>query len=217
MRTGYPPTAPLDSPIKLAVLISGGGTTLNNLVSRIRESQLDAKIALVLAGQEDCGGIQKAKQAGLGCEIVPRRQFRSVDDFSLAIFDACRKANVDLVTLAGFLSLIHIPDDFRYRVMNIHPSLIPAFCGQGFYGHKVHEAALDRGVKVSGCTVHFADNQYDHGPIIVQKSVPVLESDTPEGLAKRVFAAECEAYPDAIRLFASGKLIIEHGRLVISA
>ena len=215
MTDGLPPTTSLDRPIKLAVLISGGGTTLMNIVSKIREDQLDAEIPIVVCGQDDCAGIEKARTEGLRCEVVARRQFRSVDEFSRAIFEVCRQADVDLVALAGFLSLIHIPEDFQYRVMNIHPSLIPAFCGQGFYGHKVHEAALERGVKVSGCTVHFADNEYDHGPIIVQKSVPVLEADTPDCLAQRVFSAECEAYPEAIRLFAAGRLQIEHGRLII--
>ena len=120
--------------------------------------------------------------------------------FSETIFDLCRKADVDLVTLAGFLCHLEIPDDFAGRVMNIHPALIPAFCGKGMYGEKVHAAVLERGCKVSGCTVHFADNEYDHGPIILQRAVPVLDDDTPDTLAARVFEQECEAYPEAIRL-----------------
>jgi folate-dependent phosphoribosylglycinamide formyltransferase PurN len=118
-----------------------------------------------------------------------------------------------LVCLAGFLQLLPVPEDFAGRVMNIHPALIPAFCGQGFYGHHVHEAALAYGVKVSGCTVHFADNVFDHGPIILQRAVPVLDGDTAETLAARVFDQECEAYPEAIRLFAEGRLHID-GRSV---
>jgi len=112
------------------------------------------------------------------------------------------------VCLAGFLQLLTIPEDFAGRVMNIHPALIPAFCGKGFYGHRVHEAVLEAGVKVSGCTVHFADNLYDHGPVIVQRTVPVRDGDTAEVLAARVFEQECEAYPEAIRLFAEGRLQI---------
>jgi folate-dependent phosphoribosylglycinamide formyltransferase PurN len=108
---------------------------------------------------------------------------------------------------------VRIPDDFRHRVLNIHPALIPAFCGKGFYGHRVHEAVLEYGAKVSGCTVHFADTQYDHGPIVLQRAVPVLDDDTPDTLAARIFEQECEAYPEAIRLFAEGRLKIE-GRKV---
>jgi phosphoribosylglycinamide formyltransferase-1 len=114
--------------------------------------------------------------------------------------------------MAGFLQLLEIPADFAGRVLNIHPALIPAFCGKGFHGLAVHRAALETGVKVSGCTVHFADNEYDHGPIISQYVVPVLDDDTPESLAGRVFAQECEAYPEAIRWFAQGRLRIEGRR-----
>jgi len=117
--------------------------------------------------------------------------------------------------MAGFLQLLTIPEDFQLRVMNIHPSLIPAFCGKGFYGHHVHEAVLEAGVKITGCTVHFADNQYDHGPIILQRAVPVLDDDTPESLAQRVFEAEKEAYPEAIRLFAQGRLVVTGRRVRI--
>ena len=205
----------LDRPIRLAVLISGGGTTLQNLVDRINDDRLNAEVALVIASQSDCGGVQKAAAAGIACEVVARRDFQSVGEFSDAIFEHCRAASIDLVVLGGFLSLIHIPGDFEFRVTNIHPSLIPAFCGQGFYGHKVHEAVLDRGAKVSGCTVHFADNQYDHGPIIVQRSVAVGEDDTPDRLASRVFEQECEAYPEAIQLYADGRLEVTHRRVRI--
>ena len=113
----------------------------------------------------------------------------------------------------GFLALLKIPADFSGRVINIHPSLIPAFCGHGFHGSRVHEAALARGAKVSGCTVHFVDDEYDHGPIIIQHVVPVLDEDTPTELAARVFTAECEALPEAIRLFASGRLEIDGSRV----
>jgi folate-dependent phosphoribosylglycinamide formyltransferase PurN len=134
--------------------------------------------------------------------VLPRRSFENTAAFSRAVFDRMRAARVELVTLAGFLARVDIPDDFHLRVMNIHPALIPSFCGKGMYGHHVHEAVIARGCKVSGCTVHFADNVYDHGPIISQKCVPVLEGDTPTSLAARVFEAECIAYPEAIRQFA---------------
>ncbi|MCH8830159.1 MAG: phosphoribosylglycinamide formyltransferase, partial [Planctomycetes bacterium] len=171
------------------------------------------EIALVIASRDDCRGLEKAKENGIPTAVVARGEYPSVNDFSGAIFDRLRQSNADLVTLAGFLSLIEIPQDFHHRVMNIHPALIPSFCGRGFFGHKVHEAVLDRGAKITGCTVHFADNEYDHGPIILQSSVPVLDDDTPDKLAARVFAAECEAYPEAIRRFAAGRLEINGCRV----
>lgn len=204
-----PVTKPFDRPIRLGVLISGGGTTLANFVRKIEAGELNAQVAVVIASRADCGGIARAEEAGLCCRVLPRREFDSVAAFSEAVFDVLREANVDLAALAGFLSLLEIPHDFRLRVMNIHPALIPAFCGKGLYGRRVHEAVLARGVKVTGCTVHFADNEYDHGPIIVQRAVAVEPGDTPDTLAARVFAAECEAYPEAIRLFAEGRLEVD--------
>ena len=201
--------------LRLGVLISGGGTTLVNFIEKIAAGELAAEVAVVIASRSDCGGVVKAQQAGLKTEVVSRGSFADAAQFSEAIFNELREQHVDLVALAGFLSLIEVPDDFRGRVMNIHPALIPAFCGKGYFGHKVHEAALERGVKVSGCTVHFADNEYDHGPIILQRSVPVQDDDTPDTLAARVFEAECEAYPEAIRLFAAGRLQIDGRRVRI--
>lgn len=212
MSPSQPPQASLNRPIRLAVLISGGGTTLLNFLEKMSAGELSAEVPLVIASRPDCSGIAKCEKAGLRCDVVARKSFPDTASFSHAIFEKCREVRADLVTLAGFLSLIEIPDDFSGRVMNIHPALIPAFCGQGMYGHKVHEAVLARGAKVSGCTVHFADNRYDHGPIILQRSVPVEEEDTADTLAARVFTAECETYPEAIRLFAAGCLEIEDSR-----
>ncbi len=189
---------------RLAVLISAGGTTLQNLIDR----PLAADIALVVSSNAGVFGLERARRANLPWAIVSRKEAGSRSEFSKRIFDLCRDAKIDLVCLAGFLQLIEVPDDYLGKVMNIHPSLIPAFCGHGFYGHHVHEAVLAYGAKVSGCTVHFADNQYDHGPIILQRTVPVLNDDSPESLEKRIFVEECEAYPEAIRLFAEGRLEI---------
>jgi phosphoribosylglycinamide formyltransferase 1 len=192
------------APIRLAVLVSGGGTTLQNLLDRIADGRLQAEIALVVSSKADAFGLERASKAGLPSLVVNRKEAGSLEEFSRRIFAACREARAELVCLAGFLHLIRVPDDFLGRVMNIHPALIPAFCGKGWYGHRVHEAVLQSGVKVSGCTVHFADNEYDHGPIILQRTVPVLDNDTPDTLAARVFEQECEAYPEAIKLFAAG-------------
>lgn len=200
-------------PLRLAVLLSGSGTTLQNLLDRIADGRLRAEMALVVSNRPDAFGLERARRAGVPAAVVERSDCASRDEFGCRIFDLCRREKVDLVCLAGFLQLLPVPDDFAGRVMNIHPALIPAFCGKGFYGHRVHEAALDMGVKVSGCTVHFADNVYDHGPIILQRAVPVLDDDTPDTLAARVFEQECEAYPEAIRLFAEGRLRIEGRRV----
>jgi phosphoribosylglycinamide formyltransferase-1 len=200
-------------PIRLAVFISGGGTTLQNFLDRIREGRLPAQVVLVVSSRADAVGLHRAAQEGVPAVVVERKEAPSREAFSQRIFDLCRQAKADLVCLAGFLQLLHIPADFAGRVLNIHPALIPAFCGKGFYGHHVHAAALEYGVKVSGCTVHFADNVYDHGPIILQRTVPVQEDDTPDTLAARIFVQECEAYPEAIRLFAEGRLRVE-GRKV---
>jgi phosphoribosylglycinamide formyltransferase-1 len=202
-------------PIRLAVLLSGNGTTLQNLLDRAGDGRLPAEVALVVSNRADAFGLERARRAGVPAFVVERSDCASRDEFGRRIFDLCRQHTVDLVCLAGFLQLLPIPDDFLGRVMNIHPALIPAFCGKGFYGHRVHEAAIEMGVKVSGCTVHFADNVYDHGPIILQRTVPVLDDDTPDALAARVFAQECEAYPEAIRLFAEGRLRIDERRVRI--
>ena len=198
-----------NDPVRLAVLISGGGTTLQNFIDRIADGRMKAKIALVISSNPTAGGIERARRAGLPVEVIPREDHPSVASFSDAIFGRCRAVSADLVTLAGFLKLLKIPPDFVGRVMNIHPALLPAFGGKGMYGHRVHEAVLQAGVQVSGCTVHWVDNQYDHGPIILQRTVPVLDGDTPKTLAARVFEQECEAYPEAIGLFATGQLATE--------
>lgn len=204
----------LDRPIRIAALISGGGRTVLNLTETIAAGGLNAEIPIVIASRPDCSGVKRMQDVGLTCEVVTRRDFASVNEYSEAMFQIIRQHKIDLVVMAGFLSLVHVPDDFLWKVINIHPSLIPAFCGQGFYGEKVHQAAIQRGVKVSGCTVHFADNHYDHGPIILQQTVSVPDTADADQLASLVFDAECEAYPEAIRRFASGSLSLTDGRVL---
>ena len=201
--------------IRLAVLLSGNGTTLQNLIDRIADGRLDARIVQVISNVPDAFGLERARRAGLPTAVIDRRQAGSREEFSRRIFDLCRQADAQLVVMAGFLQLITVPDDFKNRVLNIHPALIPAFCGKGYYGHRVHEAVLEYGAKISGCTVHFADNEYDHGAIILQRAVPVLDGDTPDTLAARVFEQECEAYPVAIRLFGEGRLRLEGRRVTV--
>ena len=204
----------LDPPIRLAVCVSGGGTTLQNLIDRTLDDRLRAEIVQVVAGRPGIGAIGRAERAGIPVEVEARNK-RPLADFSAAIFDPIRDRGADLVIFGGFLSLVQIPPDYAGRVINIHPSLIPAFSGKGFHGEAVHQAAIDAGVKLTGCTVHFADDTYDTGPIIFQVPVPVLHDDTAKTLAARVFEAECEVLPETIALFASGRIRVVGRRVQV--
>jgi phosphoribosylglycinamide formyltransferase 1 len=200
------------SPIQLAVLISGSGTTLQNLIDRIADGSLNANIAAVIASRPGIAGIERARRAGLQCHVVDRTEYSDIQDFSRQVFEICAEAKVDLICLAGWLSLLEIPTAFHGRVMNIHPALLPDFGGKGMFGRRVHQAVIDQGCKISGCTVHLVDETYDTGPIILQRVCPVLEDDTPDSLAHRVFEEERLAYPQAIRLFQENRLKIEDRR-----
>jgi phosphoribosylglycinamide formyltransferase-1 len=200
--------------LRLGVLLSGSGRTLQNLIDLIGAGELPAEIAVVISDQAGVKGLERATGVGLKTVLI-RRKGTPPEQFNRRITEALRSERVELVCLAGFLSLWRIPPDFEGRVMNIHPALLPRFGGAGFYGHHVHQAVLDAGCKTSGCTVHFADNEYDHGPIIMQWTVPVLEGDDADSLADRVFEQELIAYPEAIRLFAAGRLRIDGRRVHI--
>ncbi len=200
-------------PLPIAVLISGTGRTLKNINDRVAAGQLDVDVRLVVASTAKATGVQFAADAGAPSRVLVRRDFDSDGAYSEAIFAACREAGAELVVLAGWLKLLVVPDDYRNRVVNIHPALIPSFCGKGYYGHHVHQSAIDYGVKLSGCTVHFVNNEYDHGPVILQKAVPVSHEDTADALAARVFEAEREAFPEAIQLISEGRVEVE-GRVV---
>lgn len=199
--------------LRIGVLLSGTGRSLENMIDRIRRGEIPGKIVLVISSDPEVRGLEIAREAEVPTAVVSPKGHPNVDSFTEALVAPLREARVGLVCMAGFIHLWRIPDALDGKVMNIHPALIPSFCGKGWYGSRVHRRILASGVKVSGCTVHFADNVYDHGPIILQKTVPVLEGDTPDTLASRVFDQECEAYPEAIRLFAEGRLRI-HGRRV---
>lgn len=202
--------------MKLGVLISGGGTTLLNFLDCIAEGTLRAEVRVVISSQPDCKGVTRAREAGLPCVSIRRRDFPDVVAYSQAVFAKLQEHEVDLVTLAGFLNLLQIPAAFTHRVLNIHPSLIPAFCGRGMYGHHVHEAVVQRGARVSGCTVHFADNEYDHGPIVIQRAVDIPDGANADQVATLVFEQEKIAYPEAIRRFASGNLVIDGQRTMLA-
>ncbi len=188
--------------LPIAVLISGGGTTLKNLIDRKAQNTLAVDFRLVVSSNPKAKGLEYAQEASIPARVIRKKDFVDGQAHSDAMFEAIRESGAKLVVMGGYLEHLLIPDDFEKRVINIHPSLIPAFCGKGMYGLYVHQAAIEFGVKVSGCTVHFVDNQYDHGPILLQRTCEVLEGDTPEMLQKRVFELEREALPDAINKIA---------------
>jgi phosphoribosylglycinamide formyltransferase-1 len=191
--------------LRLAVFLSGAGRTLANLIERIEAESLPASVAVVVASRGDVRGVRIAERAGIPVRVMPPGGL-PLEAWSESLFGACRQARADLAVMAGFLHLITVPADFSGRVINIHPSLLPAFGGRGYHGMNVHRAVLERGCTVSGCTVHLVDDEYDHGRVLLQETVPVLPDDSPESLAARVFAAECRMLPEAIRRIAAGLL-----------
>lgn len=203
--------------LRLGVLISGGGRTMTNILDEIHAGRLHAEIATVVCSRSTVAGMQRAKEAGLAAKVVRTKDYPDVETFSDAIVRELDAAQVDLVVQGGWLCLWKIPPRYVNRVMNIHPALLPSFGGQGMWGQHVHEAVLAAGCKVSGCTVHFCTNEYDAGPIIVQRTCPVEDDDTADTLAARVFEQECLAYPQAIRLFAEGRLHVEGNRVKVAA
>jgi phosphoribosylglycinamide formyltransferase 1 len=220
----------MPNPLRLGILLSGGGRTLENILEHVAQppsavqgsqpgaaglQKLAAEVAVVIASRPGIRGIDVGKAAGAPTHLVRPKEFPTVQAYSDAMCRLLDEARVDLVCLAGFLSYWIIPERYLGRVMNIHPALLPAFGGKGMYGHHVHEAVLARGCKVSGCSVHFVNNEYDAGPIILQRTVPVYAEDTADDLAARVFAEECIAFPEAIRLFAEGRLRVDGLRVLI--
>jgi len=202
-------------PLHLGVLISGGGRTLMNIADGIDRGEIPATIELVVSSRRNAGGVEKANARGFDVRIASKKDFPNEDAMHSAITSWLREKQIDLVLLAGYLRLFRLSDDFRGRVMNIHPALLPDFGGHGMHGEHVHRSVLRAGKTVSGCTVHFVDDEYDRGPNILQRTCPVLPNDTDETLASRVFEQECIAYPEAIRLFAADRLRLERTRVTI--
>jgi formyltetrahydrofolate-dependent phosphoribosylglycinamide formyltransferase len=201
--------------LRVAVLLSGEGTSLENLCEQIDAGRVPARVVGVIASKPDVGGLARAQRRGIPAVAVPRKRFADVRTFNDALHAELAHFEPGLVACLGFLSLFELRGRYDGRAINTHPALIPAFCGKGYYGHRVHEAVLASGVKVTGATVHFVDAQYDHGPIILQRAVPVLEGDTAETLAARVQAAERRIVPEAVRLFAEGRLTVDGQRVGI--
>lgn len=200
-------------PLRIAVLLSGSGTSLENLFEEIDAGRLEASIDVVVASKKQAFGLERARKRSIPAFAIPRREHASVTAFNDAIHDVLARYEVDVVALLGFLSPFETRGRFDGRTLNVHPALIPAFCGHGMYGHRVHEAVLEAGVKLTGATVHFVDAEYDSGPIILQEAVAVQNDDTPDSLAERVQAAERRLVPEALRLLQAGRLRIEGRRV----
>lgn len=203
------------SKLKIAVLVSGGGTNLQAIIDKIASGEItNTEIALVFSNNRKAYALERAKMAGIPAKALPPKQFENREAFNDAVLEVIEESKADLIVLAG--CLMYIPpkliEKYHNRIINIHPSLIPSFCGKGYYGLTVHEKALERGVKVTGATVHFVDEVLDNGPIILQKAVMIEEGDTPEVLQRRVMEqAEWVILPKAIDLIANGKISVENG------
>ncbi len=202
---------------KIAVLVSGGGTNLQALIDAQARNELGGgEITAVISSKDGAYALERAANAGIPGYVLPRKEFSSNQAMTVALVEMLKELKIDLVVLAGCMIIFtqELVDAYPNAVMNVHPALIPSFCGQGFYGLHVHEAALSYGVKLSGATVHFASEECDGGPIIAQKAIPVLENDTPETLQKRIME-ECEwvLLPHAVSAFCQGRLSVE-GRIV---
>lgn len=204
---------------RIAVLVSGGGTNLQALIDAQERGELaNGKITLVLASKPEVYALERAKNHGIPSAVLSRKDYDSIAAYSKALADALQEAEIDLVVLAGFLTIIdeQVYARFPNRIINVHPALIPSFCGKGYYGLRVHEAALEKGVRVSGATVHIVTPECDAGPIILQKAVEVREEDTPESLQKRIMVeAEWKLLPEAVRLFCEGRITVENNKVHI--
>ena len=196
---------------RIAVLCSGGGSNLQAIIDQVEAGNIDGEIVLVLANASKAYALERAKKHGIPCEFVSKKQAGSSEAFNDILLEKLQQAKADLVVLAGYLPIVgaQIVKAYPHKIINIHPALIPSFCGVGMYGHYVHEAVLAYGAKISGATTHFVDEEVDHGGVIMQKSVPVLEGDTPETLAARVLSVEHEILPETVRLFCAGKLGVD--------
>lgn len=207
------------NPIKIAVLISGHGrgSNMQAIIDACKDGRINGQVAIVIGVRNEAPAIERAQAAGVETLILNPKEFPSVDDYDTALFDALTSRGIDLICLAGYMRILgdSIVKKYRNRIMNTHPALIPMFCGKGMYGIHVMNAAIERGVKVSGCTVHFVDEEYDHGPIILQKVVPVLDDDTPESLWARILPEEHKTYVKAVQLFADGRLEVVNRRVII--
>ncbi len=204
----------------IVVLVSGGGTNLQALIDAQKRGELGSgEITCVISSKEGAYALTRADENNIKTRTLVRKDFSDISSYSKAMRDVLLEEKADLIVYAGFMTILdeNVCDAFPNKMINVHPALIPSFCGKGFYGLHVHEEALKKGVKVSGATVHFVTAECDAGPIILQKAVEVLEGDTPETLQKRIMEnAEWKILPEAVKLFCDGKIIVENGKTIIS-
>ena len=209
----------MDRITKIAVLVSGGGTNLQALIDAEARGELgNGKISLVLASKPGVYALERAEKAGIESTVLARKDYSDADEYTAALCDTLAKYGIDLIVLAGFMIILgeQIYKQYPNRILNVHPALIPSFCGKGFYGLYVHEAALAKGVKVSGATVHFVTPECDAGPIVLQRAVAVKEDDTPETLQRRIMEeAEWKILPEAVRLFCDGRIEVRDNKVFI--
>jgi formyltetrahydrofolate-dependent phosphoribosylglycinamide formyltransferase len=201
--------------LKLAVLVSGSGRTMQNFIDLADKGELPVEVVCCVSSDKKAKGVERAKKHNIPVETFLRRNYGTTIQYSDAIYSWIEQYNPDYIALAGYLKLLHIPDRYENRIINIHPALLPSFGGDHFYGHHVHEAVVARGCRISGCSVHFADNVYDNGPIILQRTCPVYATDTPDALADRVFEEELIAFPVALKLIAEGRVEVRDGKVYI--
>lgn len=196
---------------KIAVLCSGGGSNLQAIIDAVEAGRIDGEIVLVISNASKAYALERAKKHGIPAMFISKKEAGSTEAFNDRILEELQKAGAELVVLAGYLPIVgaQVVRAFEHRIINIHPALIPSFCGVGMYGHHVHEAVLAYGAKISGATTHFVDEQVDHGGVIMQGSVPVLEGDTADTLAARVLTVEHQILPESVRLFCAGKLRVD--------
>lgn len=203
------------SKTRIAVLCSGGGTNLQALIDAVHAGDIDGEIVLVLANASKAYALERARQNGIEAVFVSKKSAGSAERYNDQVLAQLQRVHADLVVLAGYLPIVggQIVRAYEHRIINIHPALIPSFCGVGMYGHHVHEAVIRAGVKVSGATTHFVDEQVDHGGIILQRSVPVLEGDDADTLAARVLTVEHQILPESVALYCAGKLRVDGNRV----
>ena len=203
------------SKTRIAVLCSGGGTNLQALIDAVHAGRIDGEIVLVLANASKAYALERARQNGIEAVFVSKKNEGSVEAYNDQLLSHLQRVNAGLVVLAGYLPIVgeQIVRAYEHRIINIHPALIPSFCGVGMYGHHVHEAVIRAGVKLSGATTHFVDEQVDHGGIIMQRSVPVLEGDDADTLAARVLTVEHQILPESVALYCAGKLRVDGNRV----
>lgn len=205
------------SSINIGVLISGGGTNLQTLIDNTKSGYINGKIKLVVSNKKDAYGLVRAQKEGIETLYLDRKRFSTEEEYNREILEELKKRNVELVVLAGYLKVLskEFVEEYSGRIINIHPSLIPSFCGKGYYGEKVHQKVLEYGVKITGATVHFVDEGTDTGPIIMQKAVEVRDDDTVDTLKERVLKVEHEILPEAVKLFCEKRLSIEGRRIIV--